>query len=345
MSKRSGVMRYLGCMCAIFSSLLLFSTAGSRVLGEESLRPGTGLDTKNIPYKIVYESLRKTDGKENWELIMINADGSDSVNLTKTADVSELYPHVSPDATKVCFEGEEGAGDKKVRSVYCMNMDGTNRVKVAHNARQACWSPDGRTIAFLKAEYEKYTIQDFATKGVYFYDVKTGKTTEHPNCQNLYHLYNLCWSPDGKWFTATVHGGMGFKHAILAFPADRNDVFNLGIGGCRPDFSADGKMVTWGLSDWDLCVAAFELPGGKPQVTNARTIVKCDKEHEVYHTDFSPDGRYIAFSYGPEADEMGAGLAPGWNICITDLSGHWVQVTSDGNHNKEPDWVPIAKTN
>jgi WD40 repeat protein len=316
---------------------------GSPASAEESLAPGTGIDTKSIPYKIVYESFRKAADKGNWELILVNADGSNPVNLTNTPDVNEIYPHASPDGTKVCFEGEERIDGKTVRSVYCMNLDGTKRVKVAHNSRQACWSPDGRTIAFLKAEFDKYTIQDFATKGVYFYDLRTGKTKEHPNCAKLHHLYNLCWSPDGKWFTATVHGGMGFKHAILAFPVDGTDVFDLRIGGCRPDFSADGKRLTWGLSDWDLCTANFELPDGKPKAVGQRVVVKCDKEHEVYHTDFSPDGRYIAFSYGPKANEMGAGLAPGWNICITDLTGKWVQITNDGNHNKEPDWVPVAR--
>jgi Tol biopolymer transport system component len=291
----------------------------------------------------------ETSGKENWDLIMINADGSHPVNLTKTPDIGEIYPHVSPDGTKICFEANEGTGkDNMVRSVYYMNIDGTNRVKVAHNARQACWSPDSQSIAFLKAEFDRYTVQDFATKGVYFYDLKTGKTTEHPNCAKLYHLYNLCWSPDGKWFLATVHGGMGFKHADLAFPANGMDIFDLTpfhVGGCRPDFSLDGKRMTWGATDCDLCVADIDFSSGKAQVTNVRTVVKCDKEHKVYHTDFSPDGKYIAFSYGPEkGDAMGGGLAPTWNLCISDLSGKWVQITTDGNHNKEPDWVPLPKT-
>ena len=39
---------------------------------------------------------------------------------------------------------------------------------------------------------------------------------------------------------------------------------------------------------------------------------------------------------------MVGGKAPGWNICITDLTGKWVVITADGNHNKEPDWVPIG---
>jgi dipeptidyl aminopeptidase/acylaminoacyl peptidase len=346
MTKRYGDVKPLG-PCAAF--LLLVPWIGGAAFGQESLGPGTGIDTQSIPYKIVYESLRQTDGKDNWELIMINADGSGPVNLTQTPDISEIYPHVSPDGTKICFEGEEGDGNAKVRSVYYMNIDGSNRVKVAHNARQACWGPDGQSIAFLKAEFDRYTIQDYATHGVYFYNLKTAQTTEHPNCAKLYHLYNLCGSPDGNWFLATVHGGMGFKHADLAFPAKGTDIFDLapfGVGGCRPDFSPDGKRMTWGATDCDLCVANIDLSSGKAKVTDVRTVVKCDKEHKVYHADFSPDGRYIAFSYGPEkGNEMGGGLAPTWNICISDLTGKWVQITTDGNHNKEPDWVPAPATN
>ena len=50
-------------------------------------------------------------------------------------------------------------------------------------------------------------------------DVRTGQTREHVN-PKLHHLYTLNWSPDGKWFVATVHGGMGFRHTILAIEAD-----------------------------------------------------------------------------------------------------------------------------
>ncbi len=339
---------------ATLTMLLILPLAGDATAGEASLRPGSELDLKSIPFKLVYESLRETDGKENWELILIDADGSNPVNLTKTPDISEMYPHASPDGARVVFVADEGTGAARIRNVYCMNLDGSERVKVADNARQPCWSPDGQTIAYLKGEYERYTIQDYATKGVYLYDLKTGRHRPHPGEAKLHHLYNLCWSPDGLWFIATVHGGMGFDHAILAFngngvsEADDVRIVDLSpcqVTGCRPDFSPDGKMVTWGKTDWDLCVGTFDCAAGTPKVTNVRPIIKCDKEHEVYHTDFSPDGRYIAFSYGPEANEMVGGKAPGWNICIADLAGKWVQVTTDGHHNKEPDWVPPPPKN
>ncbi|MHC4750160.1 MAG: hypothetical protein ACYTFW_09830 [Planctomycetota bacterium] len=95
------------------------------------------------------------------------------------------------------------------------------------------------------------------------------------------------------------------------------------------------------MTDWDLCIAEINLTSPVPRVSNVRRAVKCSKEHEVYHTDFSPDGKYITFSYGPKASEQVGGKAPGWNICVSDMAGKWVQITTDGNHNKEPDWVPI----
>src|SRR5438552_3490128 len=90
---------------------ILFSTAarsddkpveGSKELLNE-LRP--------YPHKIVYETNR--DG--NWELYLVNADGSNPVNLTRTPDVNELYPKPSPDGTRICFVADEGKGKDKVR--------------------------------------------------------------------------------------------------------------------------------------------------------------------------------------------------------------------------------------
>lgn len=314
--------------------------------GELKLRltpsPQAEFKLKDIRCKIVYETFRKTNGKENWELYLINADGSNPVNLTNTPDSDEMYPHASPDGTKICCVADEMVRGRKVRNVYCMNVDGTGRVKVADNARQPCWSPDSKTIAYLPAEFKPYTIKDYATKGLVFYDVETRKHREHPN-KDLHHLYNISWSPDGKWFLATVHGGMNFRHAILAFKVDGTRIYDLtkfGVTGCRPEFNSNGKRMTWGLTDWDLCAAHIDFASGEPQVTNVRCVVKCEKEYEIYHTDFSPRGRYLAFSYGLKATEMVGGKAPGWNICVTDLTGKWTVITADGNHNKEPDWVP-----
>ena len=296
---------------------------------------------KKVPYKIVYESYRGKD----WDLFVMKADGSGGRNLTKTPDVDDMYPHASPDGKRVAFVVDAGAGKDKSRSVYVIGIDSAGRKRIASNARQPCWGPKGQ-LACLPGEFERFTYKDYATKGLVIHDVKTGRQRPHVNAR-LHHLYNPCWSPDGKWFAATVHGGMGHKHANLVFEADGTKVFKLpGVGGCRPDFSPDGKRISWNLSDYVIAVADVQLGPAGPKVSNIRKAITCDKQHEVYHSDWSPDGKYIAFSYGPKGGEQVGTMAKGWHICVADAAQDnvWVPVTTDGVSNKEPDWVPAAAT-
>jgi len=334
----------IGLAASALGTVLLAATGP--VSGADATGADLRKELKGVAFRIIYETLR--DG--NWELVLVNADGSNPVNLTRTPQVHELYPQASPDGTKICFSADEGEGASKVRSVYWMNLDATGRTLVAKNARQACWSPDGKAIAYLGGEFDQFTYRDFATRGIFIHDVATGKRREHPN-KKLHHLYNLCWSPDGRWFLATVHAGMGFKHAILAIEADGLKVFNLKIPGCRPDVGPDGKRVGWGASDWALRAGDLDCSGPTPKVVNHRDLVTSKKPIKVYHSDWSPDGKYMTFSHGPStkrlgfAPEMVGVPAEGWNICVADASAkdRWVAITTDGACNKEPDWVPPRK--
>jgi Tol biopolymer transport system component len=340
----------------IFLMLTLFAVTGAVFASQTSeiqgLRdipsPRAEIDLEKIPFKILYETYRETDGRENWELYLINADGSNPVNLTDTPYTDEMYPHVSPDGSKICFVVDEGTGRRKVRSVYYMNIDGTGRIKVADNARQPCWGPDSKSIAYLKAEYERYSTREYATSGLFIYDIQTRHHRQHPN-KDLLHIYAICWSPDGKWFVGAIQGGIEYSDTILIFGANGTKLFDLerwGVKGCRPDFSPDGRKMTWGETDWNLCVGDFDTRDGTPRVTNIRDVVNCRRRFKIYHVDFSPDGRYIAFSYGSSrGGQQVGGKARGWNICVADMTGKWVQITTDGSHNKEPDWVPIAAPN
>lgn len=343
-----GILFYLW-LC--ISSSVQIAQSSQPVNGDEpSVGPSekSDIDLKAIPFKIIYETFRETDGKENWELFLINADGSNATNLTRTPEVDEMYPKACPDGTKICFVTDEKKAKSKVRNVYYMNIDGTDRVKVAEHARQPCWSPDGKIIAYLRDEYERYTTRNYSTKELFFYNIETGRHKQHPN-KNLHHLHSICWSSDGNWFVASVSGGMGFAHNIIALEHNGTRVFDLktkyGISGCTPDLSSDGRTIAWGeSSERDVFIADIDLILSMPRVTNIRGIARCEAGSNANHADFSPDGRYVAFASGPNVDYSVGVKAPGWNICVSDLSGKWIQITTDGKHNKEPDWLPIAKT-
>jgi Tol biopolymer transport system component len=312
--------------------------AKAKAAREAALRERLKLSA--VPWRLLYETYRET----NWELCIVKADGSNATLLTHTPDTDELYPKVSPDGTRVCFLADETVDGQRRRNLYLMGLDGSRRTRIADDAREGCWSADGKRIAYLKAEFRKFTLTDYASKGLVIYDVATGNRVEHPN-QEIHHLYNLAWTPDGQWFVATVHGGMGFRHAILAFEANGTRVFDLGkwqVGGCRPDLSPDGKRLAWGASDETLMAGDIDFGGPEPRVSGAHPAAHCAKGYETYHVEWSPDGTMIAFSHGLDAGEQLGLRAPGWNICVGDLAGNWVPVTSDGRDNKEPDWVPVS---
>ncbi len=304
------------------------------------------MDLSKIPFRIVHESYRETAGKRNWEILIVNADGSNQVNLTNTADIDEMYPHVSPDGTKICFVTDEGRRRRdKVRHVHYMNIDGTSRVHVAANAKEPCWSFDSKSIAYVKGEYERFSTREYATTGLAYYHLDGNWHQPHQSSEQLHHLYAICWSPDSKWFVAAVEGGMGYSDTIIAFEAFGKRVFDLekwGVHGCRPDLNADGTRMVWGETDWNLQTGEVDLNAPEPTVTNVHDILRVARRSKVYHVDISPDSKYIVFSYGPFAGgQQVGGMAEGWNLCVGDLDGNWVQITTDGLHYKEPDWVPL----
>ena len=58
--------------------------------------------------------------------------------------------------------------------------------------------------------------------------------------------------------------------------------------------------------------------------------------------DGDPAEKAVDAAAATKAGEQVGEKAPDWNICVSDLQGKWVQITDNGFHNKEPDWVPIV---
>ncbi len=333
----------LGLTVLILAQIVAF---GNMALAEES--ETLAQELKQYPHRIVFETYR--DG--NWDIYQANADGSGQINLTNTPDRHELYPKISPDGSKICFVSDKAQGEDTIRSIFFMNLDGSGLTKVDENARQPCWSPDGKQIAYLKNKYEKFNVLDYVTKSICFYNLAAGEHKEHPN-KSIEHLYNICWSKNGRWIVTTVHAGMGFKHTLLAIEVNGMKVIDLKVGGCRPDLSPDGKQIAWGKDDHTIAVGDISLDSDTPEITNIYDAVH-DEKH-LYHVDWSPDGKYLSFSRGPggRMPVAGPGTHQGiaelvgvnapWDVCVAKAKGDgkWVSITNDSLSNKESDWLPV----
>ena len=295
-------------------------------------------ELSSLKYRIIYE----TFDNNSFDICIINADGTGKKKITNTPHIHEMYPKVSPDGKIISYVEDTGHGRDRKRDLYIMNLDGSGRKFISKDSREQCWSPDGRYIAFVKsASSRRFSLDSWSTKGLFFYDMLTGEITEHKN-KSLEHLYALAWSPDGKYILATVLGGMGFRHTNIAVEFKGTKFFLLNITGCRPEFSPDGKMIGWGRADNLFNIAKIDLSKPVPVADKDKiNFLQVDKGRKIYHLDWSPDGKYITFSSGPaEGEQHVGGTAKGWDICIVDVeTKKWYNVTTDGNQNKEPQWI------
>ena len=92
--------------------------------------------------RIAFDSDR--DG--NWEVYVMNADGSGVTRLTGN-DAVDGSPSWSPDGRRIAFDSKRDGN----REIYVMNADGSSVTRLTHNPADdgyPSWSPDGRRIAF-----------------------------------------------------------------------------------------------------------------------------------------------------------------------------------------------------
>ena len=97
--------------------------------------------------RIVYASLRPRaiDACGQYDVFVMNADGSGQTRLTSTVDVDESPSSWSPDGSKILVT----RGASTEAAVYVMNADGTGEVRLTDGGA-AVWSPDGREIIFAR---------------------------------------------------------------------------------------------------------------------------------------------------------------------------------------------------
>jgi Tol biopolymer transport system component len=301
--------------------------------------PASQLNLTRVPFRIVYESFRDT-GRPNWDIFIVNADGSGMTNLTNTPDIDEHYPHASPDGTRILFVAIERS-DRRITShaVHVMNLDGSGRTKIADNAYQPTWLGRGHAIAYLPGEFDRLSSSMTSNRGLVVLDLTTKAARPHPE-SGLRMLYNLTGTPDGKWFVATTRAG---RDDNILFTVDGRGIRRLAIDGCRPDISSDGSRIAWGRTDHELRIGTFNPASATSNVTDQKAVVSVGRSEKVYHVDWSPDGMYRAFSHGSSrGNQAVGGRAPGWNLAVYDIAaGRWASITTDGHHNKEPDWVPV----
>jgi len=190
---RTAALLLVGGLIGVFIGMRL---GGSEVVPPIKVYPLTQSGADSSPSAspdgntIAFASSR--DGKERIWLRQMK--GGHEAPLTEGVDTN---PQFSPDGSSVLFlRGERGRS-----SAHRVSIVGGNPRKLISDVFEACWSPDGNSIGFVRSTGEIGSPESL----VGILDLSSGQIRELARISKQF-VYGLDWSPDGEWFVLSSTG-------------------------------------------------------------------------------------------------------------------------------------------
>lgn len=286
-----------------FSLCLFFFCVGSiQSLAFPSLAQAAFTGANN---KIMYAT--NQDG--NYEIYIVNADGSNPINLTQNS-AHDQVPAWSADGSRIVFSSNRGSA---AYHIFSMLQDGTDVIQLtntADNDYDPAWSPDGAQIAFKRVGGGQNWLYVMAADG-----------SNQQQITQINGAYGpLRWSPDGAQI-AYASGVSGNYEIYVINPDGTNRVNLTNTPGTdyAPDWSPDSAKIifTSGRSGTDKVWRMNRDGSNQQQVDGSglpehQSAYSPDASKILFFNTLAPTSVYVMNADG--SDQRFLFTAPGGNI-------------------------------
>ena len=282
-----------------------------------------------------------------WDIFLSRPDGSQSRNITNTADFEEAAPHFFNDGKKIIYrQAAKGTIFQPAR----YGFQGRLVIADSNGANPTIIGEEGQYTWAVISEDGKF-VCCITPKEVQIIDLSTKEKVRGFPRQSVFWLGG--WSLDGKWVCGVTNSeGLWTIVRINVESGEQNIVHQF--QNCTPDWFPDSKYIIYSSRPAGQTGAKgygyTQLWMSEGEGRDHRLIYGEDGLH-VYGGSVSPDGQYILFTKG--GNEGGGAKESGATICIMRLAdaptitGESIELrkvhpdTKDGTILElEPGWEP-----
>jgi Tol biopolymer transport system component len=231
-------------------------------------------------------------------------------------------PAWSRDGRRIAFSSTRGGNNNL--DIWVMDADGSNLVRLTdHRAAEQdpAWAHDDKSIFFTGERDGRGEIYR-----VWLHDKRVERITSGIN-----RAIMPATSKDGRYLAYSAQMIMNFQLHLLDLTTGESRQITTGEGSCRPSFAPDSNEI------------AFVRMGEPSHLETVREsgprVLLKDQRLWSYYPDYSPDGRFIAFSVSPEHHE-----GEDWDLAVMDRqTGQWSRLTSGHGNDRYPHWRPPVR--
>jgi Tol biopolymer transport system component len=198
----------------------------------QAATPGPSGLTPPIELRIAFHTTQ--DG--NYEIYVMDADGSNPINLTNHPS-RDQSPAWSPDGTRIAFQSDRESDS----DLYVMSADGTGVTRVTHGPGRNLypdWSSDGSRLAFTAEEH-----------GWQIYIINADGTGRSQVTDLGGYNGTPAWSPTDESTIAFYYEDQHYSSAIHSVQPDGSNMVRLTSGGSYhdlyPSWSPDGDQIVF----------------------------------------------------------------------------------------------------
>ncbi|MGW8571006.1 TolB family protein [Streptomyces niveus] len=178
---------------------------------------------------------------------LVVADGSDQRVLVRgIAPETNGAPYVghpdwSPDGKRIVYDSPRG--------MEWIKSDGTGQEVLTTAGGAGTFSPDGRSIAFVKATtYETADGWEYG-RDVWVLDVATRQTHQISTARNA-RSTPVDWSPDGERIVYVTEHGLNAVHVTTGAVTELQNSWTTPLSSVQgPVFSPDGTQIAYSAMD------------------------------------------------------------------------------------------------